>query len=51
MYVELPARQGPYPDFGRATQEWWADANDPSRFLDELPQDELEWLGRKKTCI
>ena len=21
----------------------------PSRFLDELPQDELEWLGRKKT--
>ena len=20
----------------------------PSRFLDELPQDELEWLGRKK---
>lgn len=20
----------------------------PSRFLDELPQDELEWLGRKR---
>ena len=20
----------------------------PSRFLDELPEDELEWLGRKK---
>ena len=23
----------------------------PSRFLDELPQDELEWLGRKKKLV